>query len=156
MDSSPFGRAPWRVIVVQVVILLGLAAFFKFYLPYRSRQLAGQEVATREQKIDAFFRDSVEEDATQEIPVPLDGAVVRRHPQKLRVTFSPQEVESTLGVPTSVTTDFRGGQHLIWIGTTHKLEASFDAGRLYCLSLEDRTTGHGVLVYASYPLWHPY
>ena len=82
-------------------------------------------------------------------PSPLDGAIVKRHPQRLRSTFSPQEAESTLGVPDATTTDFGGGQHLTWLGTTHKLEASFNAGRLYCLALEDRATGHGVLVYDS-------
>jgi hypothetical protein len=156
MRVSFTGRAPWRVIVIQLLILVGLAVFFKFYLPHRARASAKQEAVTREQKLTTFFQDSVETDSTHEISVPLGGAIVKRHPQKLRLTFSPQQAESALGVPTSVTTDFRGGQHLIWTGTAHQLEASFDAGHLYCLGLEDRATGHGVLVYESFQLWHPY
>lgn len=156
MPSSSFGRAPWRIIVIQLVILGGLVVFFKLYLPHHARDLAGRAAATREQKINALFQDAVEEDSTQEISVPLNGAIVKRHPQKLRITFSPQDAESTLGVPDSAAIDFQGGQHLTWLGTAHKLEASFNAGRLYCLALEDRSTGHGVMVFASISSWHPY
>ena len=124
--------------------------------PPRARIGRRRAAATREQKINALFQDSVVEDSTHEISVPLEGAIVKRHPQRLRTMFSPQEAESTLGVPDTTTTDFRGGQHLTWMGTTHKLEASFNAGRLYCLTLEDRATGHGVLVYESPESWHPY
>ncbi|MGO8786409.1 MAG: hypothetical protein ACLQVL_03365 [Terriglobia bacterium] len=156
MVLSSLGRAPWRVIAIQLLIVLGLVALYKIYLPRHARELAKREVAARELKINTIFRDSVEEDSTREISVPLDGAIVKRHPQRLRTTFSPQEAETTLGVPDVARTDFRGGQHLTWWGTTHKLEVSFDAGRLYCLNLEDRATGHGVLVYRSPELWHPY
>ncbi len=149
------GGAPWRTIVIQGLVLLGLAAFFKFYLPHHERDLAARAAVTREQKIKAFFQDSVVEDP-QEISVPLDGAIVKRHPQSLRTTFSPQDAESALGIPDSTLTDFRGGQHLVWIGTAHKLGAAFDAGRLYCLTLEDRATGRGVMVYESPQMWHPY
>ena len=156
MAPSSLGRAPWRVIVIQVLILSGLGALYKSHLPSRARDLAERAAATREQKIKALFQDSVEEDSTDEISVPLEGVVVRRHPQRLRTVFSPQQAESTLGVPDATTTDFRGGQHLTWLGTAHKLEASFNAGRLYCLTLEDRATGHGVMVFDSIWPWHPY
>jgi len=156
MPSSSFGRARWRVIVIQILILSGLVAFYELYLPYRARDLAGRAAATREQNINALFQDSVVEDSTHEISVPLEGVIVKRHPQRLRTTFSPREAESTLGLPDATTTDFRGGQHLTWLGTRHKLEASFNAGHLYCLTLEDRATGHGVLVYESIWSWHPY
>ncbi|MGD1105126.1 MAG: hypothetical protein ABSA59_24040 [Terriglobia bacterium] len=156
MPISSFGRAPRRVIVIQLLVLVGLIAFYRLYLPHRARDLAGRAAATREQKINALFQDSVVEDSTREISVPLEGVIVKRHPQRLRTTFSPQEAESTLGVPDATTTDFRGGQHLTWLGTAHKLAASFDAGRLYCLTLEDRATGHGVMVYESIWSWHPY
>ena len=46
-------------------------------------------------------------------------------------------------------TDFRGGQHLTWIGTRHKLAASFNKGRLYALTFTDLTTGHGMQVFES-------
>lgn len=156
MPTSSFGRASWRVILIQLLILLGFIVLYKLYLPHRARELAGHAVAIREQKINALFEDSVVEDSTHEISVPLEGAIVKRHPQRLRTVFSPQEAESTLGAPDATTIDFRGGQHLTWLGTAHKLEASFNAGRLYCLTLEDRATGHGVLVYESPESWHPY
>jgi hypothetical protein len=156
MRSSSFGRAPWRVIGIQVLILSGLAVFFKFYLPRHARDLAERAAAAREHEINTLFENSVEQVSTQEISVPLDGAIVKRYPQKLRIVLSPHEAESTLGVPDSSTTDFAGGQHLTWTGTTHKLEASFNAGRLYCLNLENRSTGHGVMVFESPTSWHPY
>jgi len=131
-------------------------AFYKLYLPHRARDLAGGTAATREQKINALFQGSVVEDSTHEISVPLEGTIVKRHPERLRTTFSPQEAESRLGVPYATTIDFSGGQHLTWLGSAHKLTASFNAGRLYCLTLEDRATGHGVMVYESPESWHPY
>jgi hypothetical protein len=156
MPASSLGRASWRTIVIQLLLLLGLVVFFKLYLPRHQRDLAARAAATREQKITTVFHDAVVEESTREISVPLAGAIVKRHPQRLRTRFSPQEAESTLGVPRAATVDFRGGQHLTWLGTAHKLEASFDAGRLYCLSFEECATGHGVLVYESADQWHPY
>ena len=156
MTTSDFGGASWRLIVIQVLVLSGLLIFFKFYLPHRERSLAATAVATREQKINSFFQDSVMEDSAREFTFPLDGATVKRHPQKLRTKYSPDEVESTLGIPNTSMVDFRGGQHLTWIGTSHKLEAAFTAGRLYCLTMEDLATRHGVLVYDSDDLWRPY
>jgi len=156
MRTSNSGRAPWRVIAIQVLILLGLVALIKLYLPHRTRELARHAIVAREQSINALFQDSVVEDSTHEISVPLDGTIVKRHPQRLRTTFSPQQAESTLGVPDTTTTDFSGAQHLMWIGSAHKLGAAFNAGHLYCLTFEDRATGHGVLVYESPDSWHPY
>jgi len=156
MTTSDFGGASWRLIVIQVLVLLGLLIFFKFYLPHHERDLAAKSVATREQKIDSFFQASVVEDSAREFSVPLDGAMVKRHPQKLRTTYSPDEVESTLGIPDTSMIDFRGDQHLTWIGTSHKLEAAFTAGRLYCLTMEDLATRHGAQVYDSDDLWRPY
>jgi hypothetical protein len=144
------------VIVAQLLIVVGVIAYYELYLPHRAHDLTRSAEASREQKIKAMFQEWVVEDSSQEISVPLDGTTVKRHPQRLRTTFSPREAEAALGAPDTATTDFRGGQHLIWIGTAHKLEASFNAGRLYCLSLEDRATGHGALVYESFGLFHPY
>lgn len=150
------GGVPWRVILIQLVILAGLLTFFRFYLPHRERVQATQAVADREQKIEDFFKQAVVTDATHEIAVPLNGAVVKRHPQRLRTTLHVDEVEARLGAPDQSTTDFRGGEHLTWIGSTHKLEAAFNAGLLYCLSYEDRKTGQGVMVFESIWSWHPY
>ena len=79
-----------------------------------------------------------------------------RHPQKLREAFTVEEAETALGLPDVATTDFRGGQHLTWIGATHQLTGSFNLGRLYCLGWEERATGHGVMVFESIWAWHPY
>ena len=96
------------------------------------------------------------EDTEHEISVPLSGEIVKRHPQRLRTTLHVEEVESRLGAPNTSTTDFRGGQHLTWLGTDHKLEAAFNGGRLYCLSHQDRKTGRGVMVFESIWSWHPF
>lgn len=156
MPTFSLGRASWRASLIQLLSVVGLIVIYKLYLPHRARDLAGRAAAAREQKINALFQDSVVEDSTHEISVPLQGVIVKRHPQRLRTTFSPREAESLLGAPDATTFDFRGGQHLTWLGTAHKLEASFNAGRLYCLTLEDRSTGNGVLVYESLRSWHPY
>ena len=156
MKWSGAGSTAWRVFVIQLLVLVGILLFLKFYLPHRRQVSTQKAIQTREEKITALFHQSVEEDTEQEIAVPIDGTVVQRHPKRLRVFFGPEEIEATLGVPDSTTTDFRGGQHLTWLGTGHRLEASFESGRLYCLGLENRATGRGELVYESYPMWHPY
>jgi hypothetical protein len=150
------GRVRWHVILVQLIILAGLVAFYMLCLPHLKREKAMREPVEREQKIEAFFQKAVVEDTMQEIAGPLKSAIVRRHPQKLRATFTVEEVEAVLGVPDVASTDFRGGQHLTWIGTAHKLQGSFNAGRLYCLAREDRSTGHGVMVFESIGTWHPF
>ena len=154
--SSDSGRVPWRIILIQLAILVGLAIFFRFYLPHRVHVQTTEAVTDREQKIEAFFQKTVVEDTEHEISVPLAGAIVKRHPQRLRTTLHVEEVESQLGAPDTSTTDFRSGQHLTWIGTAHKLEASFNLGRLYCLGHQDRKTGQGVMVFESIWSWHPY
>jgi hypothetical protein len=155
MRCSDHGKVPWRIILVQVIILVGLVTCLKFYLPHRAKAAAAREIEQREQNINALFQDAVEKDS-KEIPVSVDGEVVNRYPQKLRLALSPQQVEDRLGVPGKDATDFQGGQHLTWWGTNHRLEAAFNAGRLYCLTLEDRSTGHGVMVFESPYQWHPY
>lgn len=156
MCFSSIGRAPYRFIMIQLLLLGGLVAFERFCLPGLLRDSAGKAAATREQRINALFQNSVVEDATREVSVPLRGTIVKRHPKRLCATFSPQEAETELGVPTTTTTDFRGGQHLTWLGTSHKLTASFNAGRLYCLTREDRATAHGEMVYESPKAWRPF
>jgi hypothetical protein len=149
MRKSEFGGAPWRLIAIQLAILAGLLIFFKFYLPHHARMAAAQASAARERKITTFFNDAVAEDTGREVSVPLDGSVVKRHPKRLRTTFGPDEAQTMLGVPNTSMVDFRGGQHLTWIGTTHKVEAAFDKGHLFCLTQEDLTTHRGELVYDS-------
>ena len=72
-QRSDSGGVPWRVILIQLAVLLGLLTFFKFYLPHRERAQASQAVADREQKIEDFFQNAVVEDTTHEISVPLNG-----------------------------------------------------------------------------------
>ena len=156
MTHSDSGGAPWRLIIIQVLVLTGLLIFFKFYLPHHERNLAAQAAAAREDKIDAFFHGSVTEDTERDVTVPLNGVLVKRHPKRLRTTFSPDEAESLLGVPNTSAIDFRGGQHLTWLGTAHKVEAAFDAGRLFCLTLEDLKTRQGEQVFKTDDLWRPY
>lgn len=150
------GGVPWRVIVVQFVLVAGVVTFFSLYLPHRTRVLAERALADREQKINDVFRNAVKEDLDHEVSVPLNGKIEKRHPQILTAALSPQDVETQLGVPGNSTTDFRGGEHLTWVGTTHKLVAAFDKGRLYCLALEGRATGHGVMVCQTPETWRPY
>ncbi len=156
MTKSEFGGAPWRLILIQLLILSGLLIFFKLYLPRHARTVAAEASTAREQKITTFFHDAVTEDTEHEVTVPLDGAIVKRHPKRLRTTFSPDEAQTMLGVPNTSMVDFRGGQHLTWIGTSHKVEAAFDKGQLFCLTEEDLTTHRGELVYDSNDLYRPY
>ncbi len=156
MIRSDSGRVRWRLILIQLVVVAGLVAFFKFYLPRFDREKAAHAAAERERRIEAFFPKEIVEDPSHEVAVSLEGSIVKRHPQRLRATLSVEDVEAELGVPDLSTTDFRGGQHLTWIGATHKIQGSFNAGRLYCLTHEDRSTGHGVMVFDSIWSWHPY
>jgi hypothetical protein len=156
MHISDSGRVRWRIILIQLTIMAGLVAFYKLYLPHGERMEAARQAAQRERKIEAFFQKVVVEDTAHEIDVPGEGARGKRHPQRLRATLPLAEVEAALGAPDVASTDFRSGQHLTWIGTAHKLEASFNLGRLYCLGHEDRKTGQGVMVFESIWSWHPY
>jgi len=156
MCLVPLGLARWRVFLIQLAILACLLGFFKLYLPHLERERTAQRAAERERKIESFFQAEVEEDATREIDVNLNGVVVRRHPQRLRAAPPITEVEAALGAPDTSATDFRGGQHLTWIGTAHQLQAAFNQGRLYCLAREDRSTGYGVMVFESPEAWHTY
>ncbi len=150
------GRVRWRIILIQLAIVAGLVAFYKLFLPHWERLEAARQAAERERKIEAFFQEVVVEDTAHEIDVPGEGAGAKRHPQRLRATLTLGEVEAALGAPDVASTDFRSGQHLTWIGTTHQMEGSFNLGRLYGLAREDRSTGHGVMVFESIWAWHPY
>jgi len=154
MRFSASARAAWWVFLIQLGILAVLLFCLKLYLPHRERVRAAERVTEREQKIESFFREEVQEDTSQEVAV--NGGPTKRHPQSLRGTPSVTEVEAGLGIPNTSTADFRGGQHLTWIGTSHQLQAAFNAGRLYCLAHEDRVTGEGVMVFESALQWHPY
>lgn len=172
-NPSDSGAVRTRVIVIQLAILAGLGAFYALYLPYRERARAAAGAQERELKIAALCQSLVTDDYSREVlisppsggevpgggPAPYgagSGGKTRAHPQRLTRTPTVEEIEQALGLPDQRSTDFRGGLHLAWTGTAHRLDASFDRGRLYCLRMEDRRTGHGALVFESSSAWHPF
>ncbi len=154
MRPCESGVVPIRAIAIQLALLAGLMAFYMLYLPHREKGLAAAEAAEREKRIEKILPSLIVEDSTREVPTPYGAG--RAHPQKLASAPTVDELEQALGVPDERTTDFRGGLHLIWLGTGRELEASFDHGRLYCLRVEDRRTGHGALIFESSWGWHPF
>ena len=154
MHRSGIGQAHWRVILIQIAILAGLALFYLLYLNYRQR--GSTATAEREEKIEAFFESTVTEDRFSKPEASATGGSAPAMPQKLLSAPSVDDVRQSLGLPDEQRADAQGGLHLAWIGTKHKLEASFEAGRLYCLRREDRATGHGVMVYESSAHWRQY
>ena len=149
MTLSDAGKIPTRVIVIQLAILVvaaGLFAYVKVYAPKLEKAHEAAQVARRESRIEDFFNSMVAEDSSRTVEAPGVG---QTHPQSLRSTPSVQDVQQELGGPDTSSTDFAGGLHLGWIGTTHTLEAAFNHGELYALSFKNNQTGHGVNVYKS-------
>ena len=144
---SDSGRIPKRVIVIQLVIIAGLIAFLKIYLPRMEKSNAAAELEERESRIEKFFNSMAVEGSSSGA---ANGSAPS-HPQSLRSTPSVQEVEQALGAPDTSSTDYAGGLHLTWIGARHRLEGSFDRGRLYALTLTNRRTGHAVTVSGTSP-----
>jgi len=144
-----FGSVRTRVILVQVAILAGVLAWYRIFLPGIQKERAAEEAARREQKIEALVQSMVIEAAGRENDAPPPPGSTRQHPQRLRFTPPVDAVEKELGAPDTSMTDFRGGQHLTWVGTKHSLELSFEKGRLYALTITDRQTGHGTQVFES-------
>jgi hypothetical protein len=142
-----------RVILIQLAILAALAAVLKFYLPGMEKRREAAAVREREDRIQAFARTMIVDDPTRDIP---SGPNAGKHPQKLLRQDSIDEVQRALGAPTSESRDFRGGDHLTWTGTDHRIEAAFDRGILYNLMYEDVHTGHGVTVYESAAYWQTF
>jgi hypothetical protein len=156
LTLSDSGKISTRVIVIQLVILAvvaGLYAYVKVYLPRMEKARAAADLNNRESRIQDFFNTMVAEDSRRTVEAPGVGQV---HPQSLRSTPSVDDVQQALGAPDTSTTDFAGGLHLTWIGAGHTLEASFNRGQLYCLSLKDTNTGHGANVYESSVSWQPF
>jgi hypothetical protein len=150
------GKISTRVIVIQLVILVvvaGVFAYVKVYAPKLEKSREAAQVAERESRIEDFFDSMVAEDSSRTVEAPGAG---QTHPQSLRSTPDVGDVEQTLGGPDTSSTDFAGGLHLGWIGTTHTLEAAFNRGELYALSFKNNQTGHGVNVYKSSAQWQPF
>jgi len=150
---SSFKKPAVVAILIQVGIVLLLIAWFKIALPGIERARAASLAATREAKIQDLFQSVVVEDTDREVETPGENGPTLAHPQRLRITPSADDLERALGPATSFYVDFRQGRHLVWIGTEHKLEASFDKDRLYCLRIENLRTGHGSLVFDSGAQW---
>ena len=151
-----FGSVRTRVILVQVAILAGVLAWYRIFLPGIQKERAAAEAARREQKIEALVQSMVIEAAGRENDAPPTPGSTRQHPQRLRFTPPVDAVEKELGAPDTSMTDFRGGQHLTWVGTRRSLELSFDKGRLYALTLTDLQTGHGMQVFESSAEWRAF
>jgi len=150
-------RAAWvKAIALQLVIIASVTAWFKIYLPTVQETKAASDLLERERKIEALVQLLIVEDRSRETKMPGVSGEQLTHPRKLRSAAPMEEVQQMLGAPDARTTDFRGGLHLTWTGRIHNLEASFDKGRLYCLRLEDRRTGHGMLVYESSWYWQSF
>ncbi len=145
-----------KVVLTQVAVVVGLIVWFKLGLPGLRRHEAASRVAEREQRIENFVHDTVGEDTSRTVPPPGVKGSTARHPQWLIDTPSRQDVEEVLGAPQTSSTDFRGGEHLTWIGTRHSLEASFNHDRLYALTLTDLKTGHGATILQSRDQWRAF
>jgi hypothetical protein len=151
-SSSDSGAVRTKVIVAQVIVVVGLVAWFKIYLPRLEREQAVSRAQERDRRIQTFFRWAVIEDSPRGISKSTPNG--QQRPQRLRRTPALHEVEQTLGAPAARSTDIRGGLHVTWSGTSYLLEGSFENDRLYCLTLTDRRTGHGASVFESSSSWH--
>ena len=155
MTLSDSGKLSTRAIVIQLAILVAVAgvfAFVKIYAPRMEKAREARQLADRESRVEDFFNTMVAEDSGRTVETQGGQA----HPQSLRSTPSVQEVQQELGGPDTSTTDFAGDLHLTWIGTSHTLQASFNRGQLYCLTLKDIGTGHGVNVFESSARWQAF
>ncbi len=153
MSSRDSGAIWTRALLIQLTIILALAAVLKFYMPGMEKRREAAVVRDREARIQAFARTMIVTDTTRKIP---SGPNAGQHPQKLLHQDSLDEVQRALGAPTTESRDIRGGDHLTWAGTDHRMEAAFDRGVLYNLMYEDIRTGHGVTVYESAAEWQTY
>src|SRR5207249_2603672 len=77
-----------KLIVPGVLIVVGLIAWFKIYLPRAQKADAVAEASERERKIGNFFRWAVIEDTKREAPATGNSGDQTVHPQKLRRTPS--------------------------------------------------------------------
>src|ERR1051326_31354 len=141
----PNRGASWaRVVLVQLGIVAALLILYKVYLPRAQRNNAARDTASREQRIQKFAATMIVEDSSREASgFGADGGSLS-HPQKLLERDSVNEVQLTLGAPGAQFADAGGGQHLVWTGTDHKLEAAFNKGVLYNLTYSNLHTGHTV------------
>jgi hypothetical protein len=142
--------------LVQLGIIAALLIVYKVYLPREQRHDAAKDAAAREQRIASFARTMIVEDPSRQASgFAVDGGSVS-HPQKLLEQDALNEVQLTLGAPSAEFADAGGGQHLVWTGTDHKLEAGFNKGVLYTLTYQNLHTGHRVMVFESGQNWQSF
>lgn len=154
MPAMAFWSPRNKAILIQAGIAAALVAWFTLGMPRLRREQAASRAARREQRIQSFVQETVATDTSRTVQVPEGRA--HAHPQHLLSTPSLDEVEQALGAPQTSSTDFRGGEHLTWIGTRHRLEAVFSQARLYALTLTDLKTGHGSTIYESSAQWQAF
>jgi hypothetical protein len=143
-----------RAILIQLGIAAILAVWFLVGLPLLQKGSAQAEITKKEGRIQSLLQSLVAEDPVRNPPP--GSAPGYSHPQRLAGTPSEEEVKQALGPADGFSGDFRGGVHLFWTGTNHKLEASFNNGQLYCLRVENLQTGHGELVFESVASWQSF
>ncbi len=143
------GSVRTKAILIQVLIVVGLITYFKLALPWIRKEQAADRARQHEQQIESLMQSMV-------VDAPAPSGKDGPRPKRLRITASVEEIQEMLGAPDSSMTDFRGGQHLEWIGTRHKLTASFNKGRLFALALIDLQTGHGMTVYEWSAQWQQF
>lgn len=156
MNLSNGGSSWARVIAVQLGIVAALLILYRVYLPRMQRHNAAKESEARERRIQTFARSMIVEDESREgSGIDVDGGSLS-HPQKLLEENSVDEVQRALGAPAAEFSDAGGGQHLVWSGTDHKLEAAFNKGVLYNLTYSNTRTGRSVMVFESSQYWQSF
>jgi hypothetical protein len=150
------GKVVAKAILIQVAIAAGLILWFKLGIPGLQKERNAEATAELEGRIHDFIQSTIVEDSGRELSVPAARAEGYSHPQRLQNIPSIEEAKQVLGPADGYTSDIRGGVHIIWTGTQHKLEASFNNGRLYCLRVEDLHTGHGILVFEASQDWRTF
>jgi hypothetical protein len=146
-----------RAIVIQLAIVAGLVGFYKLGLPKIQQAEQASDAASREQRILGFVHSAAVEVGSARTPAGTnEDAASGERPEHLRVTPLVGDVEQELGAPQQSMNDFMGGQHLTWIGTEHKLVASFSKGQLYALTITNLKTRHGMQVFESSARWRTF
>lgn len=140
-----------KIILIQAAVVAGLVVYFKVALPRIEKARAEGRAAAREVAIKNFF-----ESVTMEMPGESGTATGTGPARRLRRVPDVEEVQQALGAPDQSMPDFAGAQHLTWIGTEHKLVASFNKGQLYALTISDLATEHGERVYESSAQWQKF
>jgi hypothetical protein len=143
-----------RALVIQLSIAGVLAAWFLVGLPRLRNAWVEGETARKEHRILSLIQSLVAEDPARDAPHGSPPGF--SHPQRLVSTPTESEVKAALGPTDGFSGDFRGGVHMMWVGTDHIVEASFNNQRLYCLKVANRHTGHGEMVFESSLDWRTF